>query len=90
MKELGEDEDGGASASASAEPRRLKSVLTRKPSMAAMSLLQDGFALMSESEEESIDVDDDDEDEGVCSLSEFAMVLNAAAWVRATGGRSFR
>ncbi len=67
----GEDED---------EPRKLKSVLTRKPSMAAMPILQDGFASMSESEDDADD-DGDDDDEGVCSLSEFAMVLNVAAWV---------
>ena len=29
-----------------------------------------------------------DEDEGVCSLSEFAMVLNAAAWVSVDDARA--
>ena len=48
--------------------------------MAAMPILQDGFASMSESEDDADD-DGDDDDEGVCSLSEFAMVLNVAAWV---------
>ena len=50
--------------------------------MAAMPILQDGFASMSESE------DDADDDEGVCSLSEFAMVLNVAAWVSGLCARS--
>ena len=83
----GDDADAGWSAAGEGDaeartspPRKLKSVLTRKPSMAAMPLLQDGFASLSESEDDG-DEGGDDDDEGVCSLSEFAMVLNVAAWV---------
>lgn len=54
----------------------LRSVLTRKPSMAALKLMQEGGTGEGESVDEA-------EDDGVCSLSEFAMVLNAAAWVSA-------
>lgn len=63
-------------ASGTASTPMLRSVLTRKPSMAALKLMQEGGTGEGESEDEA-------EDDGVCSLSEFAMVLNAAAWVSA-------
>ena len=85
---VGEEEEASRSVEGEeGEPRKLKSVLTRKPSMAAMPILQDGFASMSESEDDADD-DGDDDDEGVCSLSEFAMVLNVAAWVSGLCARS--
>jgi hypothetical protein len=63
----------------------LRSVLTRKPSVAALKAM-----LMSEGEEDAAAASETDEenDEGVCSLSEFAMVLNAAAWVRVDDARA--
>jgi hypothetical protein len=55
----------------------LRSVLTRRPSVAALK------ALGTLDEETTREGEEEDEDEdGVCSLSEFAMVLNAAGWVR--------
>lgn len=63
-------------ASGTSSTPMLRSVLTRKPSMAALKLMQEGGTGEGESEDEA-------EDDGVCSLSEFAMVLNAAAWVSA-------
>jgi len=55
----------------------LRSVLTRKPSVAALK------ALGTLDEETTREGEEEEEDEdGVCSLSEFAMVLNAAGWVR--------
>ena len=55
----------------------LRSVLTRRPSVAALK------ALGTLGEETTREGEEEDEDEdGVCSLSEFAMVLNAAGWVR--------
>jgi len=55
----------------------LRSVLTRRPSVAALK------ALGTLDEETTREGEEEEEDEdGVCSLSEFAMVLNAAGWVR--------
>lgn len=66
----------------------LRSVLTRKPSVAALKALGTlGRGAGSDEEEEGTRAragttrEGEDED-GVCSLSEFAMVLNAAGWVR--------
>ena len=67
----------------------LRSVLTRKPSVAALKALGTlGRGAGSDEEEEEgtraragTTREGEDED-GVCSLSEFAMVLNAAGWVR--------
>ena len=66
----------------------LRSVLTRKPSVAALKALGTlGRGAGSDEEEEGTRAragttrEGEDED-GACSLSEFAMVLNAAGWVR--------
>ena len=74
----------GGSRGASPAPAMLRSVLTRKPSVAALKAM-----LMSEREEDATaEGSETDEDEGVCSLSEFAMVLNAAAWVSVDDARA--
>lgn len=74
----------GGSGGASPAPAMLRSVLTRKPSVAALKAM-----LMSEREEgATAEGSETDEDEGVCSLSEFAMVLNAAAWVSVDDARA--
>jgi hypothetical protein len=54
----------------------LRSVLTRRPSVAALK------ALGTLDEETTREGEEDEDEDGVCSLSEFAMVLNAAGWVR--------
>ena len=77
----GESGYGGSSSplngSVNGSTPMLRSVLTRKPSMAALRLMIDD----EEAEAEGFVGREDDD--GACSLSEFAMVLNAAAWVRA-------
>jgi len=81
-----EDSFGSATSEgqASPAPTMMRSVLTRKPSVAALKAM-----LMSERDEEGAgEGSETDEDEGVCSLSEFAMVLNAAAWVSVDDARA--
>ena len=65
----------------------MRSVLTRKPSVAALKLFSSMDVNESEAVSENIDAEEGDED--VCSLSEFAMVLNVAAWVRVDLDRCF-
>ena len=84
-----EDGDGFSSARDEVDATTtLRSVLTRKPSVAALKALGTmGRGAGSDEEEEGTRAragttrEGEDED-GVCSLSEFAMVLNAAGWVR--------
>ena len=84
-----EEGDGFSSArDEGAATTTLRSVLTRKPSVAALKALGTlGRGAGSDEEEEGTRAragttrEGEDED-GACSLSEFAMVLNAAGWVR--------
>ena len=56
----------------------LRSVLTRKPSVAALKAL----GTHDEETTREGEAEEEEDEDGVCSLSEFAMVLNAAGWVR--------
>ena len=79
----GSERDGSEGRAVADGVGGFRSVLTRKPSIAAIKAMVDLDAVDGEAVSgESDDDEGEAEDEGVCSLSEFAMVLNAAAWVR--------